>query len=184
MPPNDWEAHLNRVANRRRWRLHQQNICSQLWDATRSGEVAGRRCERDGCRAWARRGGRLCAAHQRRPARGGAPLSGAASEAGEGRPALTRSRLETIVRQLEAGEADGLDGEIAALRLTLARLLRETEDPVRLADGVARAVGAILKAWQLEHQREETEGSLSEASARWLDGLGVGDGLGETAGKP
>jgi hypothetical protein len=93
-----------------------------------------------------------------------------------------RSRLETIVRQLEAGEADGLDGEIAALRLTLARLLRETEDPVRLADGVARAVGAILKAWQLEHQRDGADASLSEVSARLLDGLDAGDERGGTAG--
>ena len=147
--------------------------------------MASWRCGRDGCRAWARRGGRLCAAHLRRPERVDKQPADEAAGVGERRLARPkRSRLETVVRQLEAGEAGGLDGEIAALRLTLARLLRETEDPVRLADGVARAVGAILKAWQMEHRRESGDGSSGELSARVLDGLDADDERNKTAGRP
>jgi hypothetical protein len=151
-----------------------------------SGEVtvAGQRCEQAGCRAWARRGQRRCAAHLR-PA---APAGGSAAEAdrtrgGTDEPAPP-ARLAVVVGQLEAGATAGLSGEIAAARLALARLLREEDDPVRLADGLAKAAGVVLRAWQLEHPRGEPGAALADLSAQVLAAMGLGERPDERATPP
>jgi hypothetical protein len=144
--------------------------------------MAGRRCERQGCRAWARRGERLCASHRTRSKRATAAAEGDGARAAEGVGEGGREpprRLAAVVGQLEAGEAAGLAGEIAAARLTLARLLREEDDPVRLADGVAKAAGVVLKARQLERQQAAAGENLAGVTARILEEMGLGTGSGE-----
>lgn len=48
-----------------------------------------------------------------------------------------------------AAADEGLEAEIGALRLALARLLQEEEDPSRLATGVARVAGVAVQAARL-----------------------------------
>lgn len=136
--------------------------------------MAGRRCEEAGCRAWAQRGAARCAAHLRQapPAESGVAAGRARHGPSEAAPP---ARLTAVAGQLEAGAAAGLSGEIAAARLALARLLREEEDAVRLADGLAKAAGVVLRAWQLEHPRGEPGEALAGLSARLLAAMGLGE---------
>jgi hypothetical protein len=67
-----------------------------------------------------------------------------------------------------------LSAEIAAAQLAIARLLREEEDPLRLAEGVARAAGVIVRARQVEVQLAE-DARLSAMSAVLLRRRGLGE---------
>lgn len=149
--------------------------------------TAGRRaCAREGCRAWARRGWQYCAAHgrqivaaaERAPAGNGAEAtaSGAAWVRGQWAVAELR-RLEELAAGLTSGAATGLAGEIGAARLALARLLRQEDDPVRLADGIAKAASVVFKARQLERLTSgEAADSLAGAATRILEEMGYGQG--------
>lgn len=119
----------------------------------------GRRCARDGCRAWAMRGAAFCVAHRD-------DLGGAQGAAEDG-----PSRNERFVEQLQAGRfselidltvqaaldvfaADhSLATEIGALRLMLRRVI-VTElldgDPRETTLTLTRLVDAIIRALRME----------------------------------
>ena len=141
--------------------------------------MGGTRCRREGCRAWARRGWTHCGSHLRQavrawerrfpPENGAEPTpAGAAWVRGQWL-AREMGMVEELARRLERGETEGLAAEIAAARVALARLLREEDDPVRLAEGVARAAGVIFKARQIEQRTGgEAAGALSGLAERIL----------------
>ena len=147
--------------------------------------MVGQRCAHEGCRAWARRGWRYCQSHgqqimaaaEREPVAGEGEPAAAGVARVTGQRAVSELRtLEELARQLEAGESIGLAGEIAAARLTLARLLRQEEDPVRLADGIAKAASVVFKARQIERLASgEAAESLAGAATRILEELGYGE---------
>ena len=76
--------------------------------------------------------------------------------------AAFRARLESgrfnavlghaLRRTMRDAAADtGLDAEVAALRLALARLLTEERDPSKLAAGIARLAAVAVQAAHLRH---------------------------------
>lgn len=110
----------------------------------------GRRCARPGCRAWAMRGQEFCRAHQ------GLDHFELASEreAGMG-PEQERAYRELVEQRITAAlervssdrdNRDALSEEISALRLVLARLLAEEENPSRLATSIPRVVDSVIRA--------------------------------------
>ena len=110
--------------------------------------MAGQRCVREGCRAWARRGGTECAAHEGRSGRGGevdGPRAG-------GKCARERFAAYAPVTQLEAAvgqSSDDLQAEIAVTRLLLVELLRAdlpTDKLVMLVDKATGALARLLRA--------------------------------------
>ena len=138
-----------------------------------AGEAAGR----------GRRCGEYCVAHARQvPAAERAPAGSGTAAAPptvtrvQGRRAVSElRRLEELARGLAAGDAASLAGEIGAARLVLARLLREEADPVRLADGIAKAASVVFKARHLERLASgEAAESLAAAATRILEELGLG----------
>lgn len=66
-----------------------------------------------------------------------------------------------------AAADDGLEAEIGALRLALARLLQEEGDPSRLATGVARVAGVAVQAARLRR----VPGAGDELREALLQGL-------------
>jgi hypothetical protein len=69
-------------------------------------------------------------------------------------------------RTLRAAAADGgLEAEIGALRLALAKLLQEEHDPSRLAAGVSRVAGVAVQAARL---RTSADADLDEIRAMLL----------------
>ena len=112
-----------------------------------------RNCERDGCRAWAMHGQALCRAHltaeEHRTGKavpvGPAPTSAPPRRR---RPHFEQQIEEVVARfASEAGlEHESLSEEISALRIVLARLLAEEEDPSRLASSIPRIVDAVVRA--------------------------------------
>lgn len=126
----------------------------------------GRRCSYPGCRAWAMRGHDRCRAH-----RGGArepPV----------REDVLRARVEERVAAVlgQAGGAGSLAEEIGALRLVLARVLAEEDDPARLARSIPRIVDAVVRAVRAQRALSgaQAEG-LTEALTQVLLELGLGE---------
>jgi hypothetical protein len=69
-------------------------------------------------------------------------------------------------RTLRAAAADGgLEAEIGALRLALAKLLQEEHDPSRLAAGVSRVAGVAVQAARL---RTSSDSDLDDIRAMLL----------------
>lgn len=126
----------------------------------------GRRCAVPGCRAWAMRGHEVCRAHRdwgREPPAGEAAL---------------RARLEERIAAVlaQAGGAQSLAEEIGALRLVLARVLAEEDDPARLAASIPRIVDAVVRAVRAQRALSgvQAEG-LTEALTQVLIELGLGE---------
>ncbi len=78
---------------------------------------------------------------------------------------------------LDAAEHTGsLHDEIAALRVALARALREEEDAARLVDTISKGVGAIVRAVRAEHLVSGAGAEdLVQATNRILADLGLGE---------
>jgi len=118
-----------------------------------------RRCAREGCKAWAKRGGELCASHQI------APMQGAKQHEGSGlyEQILTEEELEQL-GQVTQGELYGLDREIRVTMVAFARLFREG----RFKDAT---MVAIYKARLLEARQRLVEigkGELASELETWL----------------
>ena len=130
------------------------------------------RCAARGCGRWARAGETLCGRHGMGPELG-------SDDGGGDRMAAFRARLaagnaDALVRpELREGlrvvAADaGVEAEVGALRVALARLLEEEGDASRLAAGVARVAGVAVQAAKLRQGGgdEETQAMLRRVLAQ------------------
>lgn len=146
--------------------------------------MAGKRCARAGCRAWAMRGGEFCRAHA------GAPTRRAADEGDEEREAFSERLAGGDYRALltpeltrilaQAGAESSLTEEIGALRVVLKRLVDEVNaqgsDAHRLSESIPRVVSATVRAVKAQRAiAGETAGDLTEALTRVLIELGLGE---------
>jgi hypothetical protein len=157
--------------------------------------MAGKRCAREGCRAWAMRGAATCRVHAVGTT-GPRGVAGAddrvANEAGEERERRAHefwSRLErgdyrdllerTLAKLVEqAGREGALTEEIGTLRVVLKTLLNTDlkEHADELSVSIPRLVNAIVRA--LKAQRAisgQTAGDLTEALTRVLLEMGLGE---------
>ena len=123
------------------------------------------RCAARGCGRWTRAGEAYCQRHR---------VDEASEEVGDAETeaaghAAFRARLEAgdydallgpgLRGTLQGAAADaGLEAEIGALRLALARLLQEECDPSRLAAGVARVAGVAVQAVRLRQNADADTG--------------------------
>lgn len=72
-------------------------------------------------------------------------------------------------RTLQGAAADAtLEAEVGALRVALAKLLREEDDPTRLAAGVSRVAGVAIQAARLRNASADVE-SFRNTFLRELD---------------
>ncbi len=145
----------------------------------------GRPCARPGCRAWAMRGAEQCRAHQ--PTANQASPPGSAGERRDRAAELFQQRLERgSYRDLfdqriagviaRAGSEGSLNDEIGALRLVLARVLAEEEDPARLATSIPRIVDAVVRAVRAQRTLSGSMAEdLTEALTQMLIELGLGE---------
>lgn len=151
-----------------------------------------RRCARPGCRAWAMRGAAYCRAHVHQAGQTGRATSDApdgapeTAERGGTAPSSFRERLERGgYRELferrvaevlaEAGHGASLADEIGALRLVLARVLAEEEDPAQLASSIPRIVGVLVRAVRAQRTISgEAAEDFTEALTQVLIELGLG----------
>lgn len=127
----------------------------------------GRRCARPGCRAWAMRGHEYCRAH-----RSGGREPPSSTEA------RLRARLEERIAAVlaQAGSAQSLAEEIGALRLVLARVLAEEDDPARLAASIPRIVDTVVRAVRAQRALSGVQAQgLTEALTQVLIELGLGE---------
>jgi hypothetical protein len=118
------------------------------------------RCAARGCGRFARAGARYCGRHDPHASFGQtADAEVPSGEEANGHAAF-RARLATgdyeevigaaLRRVLQGAAASpALDAEVGALRVALARLIREERDPSRLAAGVARVADVALRAAKL-----------------------------------
>ncbi len=75
-----------------------------------------------------------------------------------------------------AGSEGSLNDEIGALRLVLARVLAEEEDPARLATSIPRIVDAVVRAVRAQRTLSGTMAEdLTEALTQMLIELGLGE---------
>ncbi|MCM8749462.1 hypothetical protein NET02_09910 [Thermomicrobiaceae bacterium CFH 74404] len=126
-----------------------------------------RRCARPGCRAWAMRGHDFCRMHRT----GG-------REPPSRDEALLRGRLEERIAAMleQAGSAQSLAEEIGALRLVLARVLAEEDDPERLATSIPRIVDTVVRAVRAQRALSGVMAEhLTEALTQVLIELGLGE---------
>ncbi len=157
--------------------------------------MAGKRCAREGCRAWAKRGAATCRVHtvgMPGPSGVAGAGTGVANEADaerERRAAEFQSWLEqgdyrdllerTLAKLVEqAGREGALTEEIGALRVVMKKLLnRDLEKHAdELSVSIPRLVNAIVRA--LKAQRAisgQTAGDLTEALTRVLLEMGLGE---------
>ena len=154
--------------------------------------MTGKRCAREGCRAWAMRGATTCRVHTAGTAgpRGVGAGDGVANEADEERErgaAECQSRLQqgdyrdllerTLAKMIEqAGREGALTEEIGALRVVMKKLLKRDIDKHadELSVSIPRLVNAIVRA--LKTQRAisgQTAGDLTEALTRVLLEMGL-----------
>lgn len=129
------------------------------------------RCAAPGCGRWTRAGEELCGRHGTGP-------DDANDDGGGNRMATFRARLaagdyDALLgpgrrETLRGAAADpGLDAEVGALRVALARLLEEEGDASRLAAGVARIAGVAVQAARLRQGggNQETQEALRRVLA-------------------
>jgi hypothetical protein len=159
---------------------------------TKNRQRVARPCAREGCRAWAMRGGDFCVAH-----RAGAreqqtddeddihaarerrqrAFAGAARR---GDLATTLDGCEAALRQaIAAAGADlSLDGEIGALRLILARVVAVDAlegDADAVARTITRLVDAIVRAVRMQRSLSGDQAeSLAAAVTTILTEIGLG----------
>jgi len=132
----------------------------------------GRPCARPGCRAWAMRGRDYCWAHDPTRIRAG-PAAQNAPVLAPGVRELIEQRVAELLAQ--SGTEESLAEEISALRLVLARVLAEEDDPARLAASIPRIVDAVVRA--VRTQRTLAAGTaegLTAAMTQVLLELGLG----------
>ena len=153
--------------------------------------MAGKRCAREGCRAWALRGGVTCRAHTVAPA---ADTSRATDPRGEAERAERAARvaeferrirsggyqdlLERKVREVmeEAGREGALTDEIGALRIVMNKLLAEDKNAQRLSVSIPRVVNATVRALKAQHAISgDAASNLTEALTRVLIEMGLGE---------
>lgn len=83
---------------------------------------------------------------------------------------LLGAALSSVIRQ--AAAEPGLDEEIGMLRVVLARLLVEEDDPAKLAAGAARIAHVAVQAARARHTlRGEQADNLTEAITQILTEL-------------
>lgn len=83
---------------------------------------------------------------------------------------LMGAALHSVIQQ--ASEAPGLDDEVGMLRVVLARLLVEEDDPAKLASGAARIAHVAVQAARARHAlRGDQAENLTEAIATILTEL-------------
>jgi hypothetical protein len=139
-------------------------------DKSSRREVDVNRCAARGCGRWTRAGEDFCRRHRSdedtrsdatpRDGKGGDGLATfrARVAAGDYEAVLGRGLRDT----LRGAAADsGLEAEIGALRLALARLLDEEADASRLAAGVARVAGVAVQAARLRQGRDNEAEKIS-----------------------
>ena len=145
--------------------------------------MAGGRCAEPGCGRFVGRREVFCGRHadgaaveEGRGAGGAAGGTGAGVPAGDGREAAPRRGGEgpgaRLAAALARAAADpGLDEEVGALRLTLARLLREEEaDPLKVATAVARLAAVGVQAARTRRAlAEDGPDELLAAVESWLE---------------
>ncbi len=89
-----------------------------------------------------------------------------------------RARIEERVAAVleQAGSAQPLAEEIGALRLVLARVLAEQDDPERLATSIPRIVDTVVRAMRAQHALSGAMAEhLTEALTQVLVELGLGE---------
>ena len=141
------------------------------------------RCTAAGCGRFAKRGEACCQRHRddtadpggRAPPAGMVEAASAAAFrerlAGGDYRALLGPGVWSAIAQ--AGAATDLRGEIGLLRVVLARLLLEEDDPARLAQGTARVAGALVQAARAQHALSgDSADGLTDAVTRILAELG------------
>lgn len=151
--------------------------------------MSGERCAAAGCGRFVRRGELFCQRH--RSWRAGAadvddeddavvPEDRGDDDRLRQRAALFRQRLaqgdyrnliDPALREIlaQAAAEQGLADEIGALRVVLARLLTEVEDPTRQAAGIARITSASIQAARAQRAISgEQADSLTEALTQVL----------------
>ena len=139
--------------------------------------MAGGRCAEPGCGRFVGRQETFCGRHADGEAGAGIGESaGAGVPAGDGREAASRLGGEgpgaRLAAALARAAADpGLDEEVGALRLTLARLLREEEaDPLKVATAVARLAAVGVQAARTRRAlAEDGPDDLLAAVESWLE---------------
>ncbi|MDI3340850.1 MAG: hypothetical protein QJR03_09985 [Sphaerobacter sp.] len=92
-------------------------------------------------------------------------------------PPAFHDLIERRVTELltQSGQEGSLTEEISALRLVLARVLAEEENPVRLAASIPRIVDAVVRAVRTQRTlAAETAAGLTEAVTQVLLELGLG----------
>ena len=153
------------------------------------------RCAAAGCGRWTRAGAQFCAQHAADAADTvWDALAGEADEpAARFQALLAAGDYDALLGDglraaLRGAAADtGLEAEIGALRLTLARLLQEEPDPAKLAASVARVAAVAVQAARLRQGSGDAGDDLRAAFQRELDeesaAFGsVGDRLTPSAG--
>ena len=154
--------------------------------------MAGKRCAREGCRAWARRGQESCRAPLAAapaPRREAGAQDEAEREERRRRAAAFKRRLkkadyrglleEALAKVIEQGGREGaLTEEIGALRVVMKTLLNADleKHAEELSVSIPRLVNATVRA--LKAQRAisgQTAGDLTEALTRVLLEMGLGE---------
>lgn len=134
------------------------------------------RCDAPGCGRFTRRDQLFCARHQNTDDLIGRASTGEQADAGSlflerlGRGDY-QDLLEPEIWQAieQAGAEQGLTTEIGVLRLVLARLLSEEQDPARLASSAARVSGALVQAARAQQTlRGDAANGLVDAVTRVL----------------
>lgn len=134
----------------------------------------GTRCNEPGCRAWAMRGTSTCRAHAPGALRTGGAPAGNLNARTHG--LYARHFSETERRALEAAGAEGLELEIGALRVAIARVLGTSGDEVGAALAMARACTALAGLLRTERMLTgERSGALLDALDTVLAELGIGE---------
>lgn len=113
-----------------------------------------RRCEYEGCHAWARRGKTYCVAHpEGQPRRVGGAPEGNQNARTHGLYAAYVPVVD-LKRALELPPGD-LRLEIAVVRQLLAQLLGAELPPAEMVEAVDRATGALVRMLRANKQLSE-----------------------------
>jgi hypothetical protein len=132
------------------------------------------RCAARGCGRWTRAGQELCTRHFAPAAEPGDDEDAAPGSLAAFRARLAAGNYDAVLGPglrgtLRGAAADaGLEAEIGALRLALARLLQEEGDPTRLAAGVARVAGVSVQAARLRLSGEGSPDDIRGALVKVL----------------
>ena len=153
--------------------------------------MAGKRCAREGCRAWAMRGKESCRAHmavavahpdQATDERAEAARAERAARVAEFKRRMASGKYRDLLerRVVEVMEEAGREGElieeIGALRIVMKKLIAEDDDAERLSVSIPRVVNATVRALKAQHAISgKLAGDLTEALTRVLIEMGLGE---------